>query len=188
MDEQGGEEKDIFETDFEVPALDDDSGSEAVALESDTDLESSDFDIALDEGDAASEDESASQVVALEEEEEIEEGAETVARPTRAKGGKKPVAAVELDDDEDFGDLSAVEVEDEEEEEARPVGAGAPHVQPAWGPVPAIGLLFCFLFLVPVGLMGFELVQGMVGYQSGNKASTPVVKFFANQFGTEVPE
>ena len=57
-------EKDIFETDFEVPALEDDSGSQVAPL--DTDLDSSDFDIALD--DSAVEDESASQVVALDEE------------------------------------------------------------------------------------------------------------------------
>src|SRR5207248_2533781 len=57
-------EGDIFETDFEVPALDEESGSEAVALdESDTDLESSDFDLALEEGDAAGDEESGSQVV-----------------------------------------------------------------------------------------------------------------------------
>src|SRR5262249_51799686 len=52
-------EKDIFETDFEVPALEEDS-------EAQTDLDSSDFDIALD--DSAIEEESASQVVALDEE------------------------------------------------------------------------------------------------------------------------
>ena len=69
------EQKDIFETDFELPALDDESGSEAVALEeSDTDLESSDFDLAIDEGDAGAEgEESGSQVVALEEDEAGEE-------------------------------------------------------------------------------------------------------------------
>ncbi len=62
------EQNDIFETDFELPALDDESGSEAVALEeSDTDLESSDFDLAVDEH--ASDEESGSQVVALEEDE-----------------------------------------------------------------------------------------------------------------------
>src|SRR5262249_29886717 len=79
----GEGEEDIFETDFEVPALDDDSGSEAVALdESDTDLESSDFDLALDEQ-AAGEEESGSEVVALEDEEEAEAGASTVARPRK---------------------------------------------------------------------------------------------------------
>jgi hypothetical protein len=49
------EQKDIFETDFELPALDDESGSEAVAIEeSDTDLESSDFDLG-EEGESGSE-------------------------------------------------------------------------------------------------------------------------------------
>ncbi|HEV3144475.1 MAG TPA: hypothetical protein VGZ47_11360, partial [Gemmataceae bacterium] len=41
--EQAAGQKDIFETDFDIPALDDESGSEAVVLEeTDTDLESSD--------------------------------------------------------------------------------------------------------------------------------------------------
>src|SRR5262249_58444476 len=86
-------EGDIFETDFEVPALDDESGSEAVALdEGDTDLESSDFDLALDEGDAGSAEESGSQVVALEDEAEVDEAAETVQRP-RKKAARQPAAA-----------------------------------------------------------------------------------------------
>jgi hypothetical protein len=50
------DQKDIFETDFELPALDDESGSEAVALdESDTDLESSDFDLGGGEAESGSE-------------------------------------------------------------------------------------------------------------------------------------
>jgi hypothetical protein len=56
LDDSGGPpaeadsgEKDIFDTDFEVPALEE-SGSEAIALEdADTALESSDFDLALAE-------------------------------------------------------------------------------------------------------------------------------------------
>src|SRR5262245_39040739 len=70
LDDSGGSspleegERDIFETDFEVPALEEESGSEAVALDEDTDLESSDFDLALsDEDMQASDDESTSQVV-----------------------------------------------------------------------------------------------------------------------------
>src|SRR5260370_622542 len=83
----GEGEADIFETDFEVPALDEDSGSQAVALDdSDTDVESSDFDLALGEEDIASEEESGRQVVALEEE-EADAGAFTVpaagSRPPR---------------------------------------------------------------------------------------------------------
>src|SRR4029077_6530096 len=62
----GDAEKDIFETDFDIPALDDESASEAVVLEEgDTDLESSDFDLALDESGA--EESAASEVVELEE-------------------------------------------------------------------------------------------------------------------------
>src|SRR5205807_2558621 len=40
-------DRDIFETDFEVPSLEVESGSEAVALDEETDLENSDFDLAL---------------------------------------------------------------------------------------------------------------------------------------------
>src|SRR5262249_9001612 len=62
-------EKDIFETDFDMPALEDESGSEAVPLdEPDTNLESSDFDLAVSDS-GRHEGESGSQVVALDEEE-----------------------------------------------------------------------------------------------------------------------
>src|SRR5262249_43512793 len=84
---------DIFETDFEIPALDDTSGSEAVNLEeADTDLESSDFDLALEEGDATSEDESGSQVVVIDE----DEG----ARPKHLVSPGKRRAAKEVDEGE----------------------------------------------------------------------------------------
>ncbi len=68
---ESDEQKDIFATDFDIPALDEESGSEAVQLEdSDTDLESSDFDLALDESGEV--DESASEVVQLDEDLEDE--------------------------------------------------------------------------------------------------------------------
>src|SRR5262249_38158209 len=80
---RGGAREDIFETDFEVPALEEESGSEAVALDdADTNLDSSDFDLALDEKDAAAKDESGSQVVALDEETDGEAAAKQQA-PTR---------------------------------------------------------------------------------------------------------
>jgi hypothetical protein len=47
----GGADKDIFETDFEVPALEEEPGSEAMALDdADTSLDSSDFELALEGG------------------------------------------------------------------------------------------------------------------------------------------
>jgi excisionase family DNA binding protein len=60
-------QKEIFETDFDVPAADE-SGGEAVLEESDTDLESSDFDLHLEE--------SGSEAVALDEAEAEDEAAQ----------------------------------------------------------------------------------------------------------------
>src|SRR5262249_18300452 len=86
---------DIFETDFDVPALEEESGSEAVALDdADTNLDSSDFDLALEEGDVAAQDESGSQVVALGGEEGGEAGATTPAPGRKAR--KKPKKAAAL--------------------------------------------------------------------------------------------
>jgi hypothetical protein len=58
--EASADKGDIFVTDFEIPPMPDDaeSGSEAVPLESDTDLEKSDFELALGES-AAAEDQEA---------------------------------------------------------------------------------------------------------------------------------
>jgi hypothetical protein len=149
------EQKDIFETDFELPALDDESGSEAVALEeSDTDLESSDFDLAIDEGDAAAEEESGSQVVALEEDE--------------AAAG-----------DEDLDELEAAD--DLEAAEVRP--ARAPAAPAEWGILPGLVLIPCVAVMALVGLMSWELVHGMQNYQQPGKATGPIVRFFAESFG-----
>ncbi len=176
-----GEEKDIFETDFEVPALEDEeSGSEAVVLEDeDTDLETSDFDLALDEEEGGEEDlESGSQVVALEDEEEAEEGAETEARPRRAAGDEEDEES-ELDLEID---PSAETEEEEEEEEAVAAGGVAP--PPPWGPVPALLLVPTVLIMFLVGLLAFELAGTMWNYrQPGHSTGFgiilhPIAKYF----------
>jgi excisionase family DNA binding protein len=178
--EEGSEsgEQDIFETDFEVPALDEESGSEAVALEeSDTDLESSEFDLSV-EGE-----ESGSQVVPLEDEEEYDEGAATVQRP--AVGGA-------VEDEEGIGDLGEALDEDldqaaVEEEEAEPVAAAA--APPAeWGAMPAIVLIPCTLILFVVSLMSFEMIQGMWGYHKGSRVSNLVIHPIAKMFDDKLPE
>jgi hypothetical protein len=148
-------EKDIFETDFEVPALDDDSGSQVAAL--DTDLDSSDFDIALD--DSAVEDESASQVVALDEEAD-ESGA------TRAEEG-----GVEVEEEGGFGGLEVAGDEEDAVAEADVDDAKTilkdRLIQPApWGALPVVFMLPCVIVMVLVGLLGFELVQSVGGYKS----------------------
>jgi excisionase family DNA binding protein len=153
------EERDIFETDFEVPALDEESGSQAVALdESDTELESEDFDLALGEGDVEGEDESHSQVVAIEEEEE--------ERPRRQRRGEE-------------------EIEEEEEPAGRAVAAApAP-----WGVLPALVMFPCVLVMFLVGLMAFEMLHGMWGYHQNTKVGSLIIRPMAETFsGEDLPK
>jgi excisionase family DNA binding protein len=150
---------DIFETEFEVPSLEEESGSEAVALETtDTDLESSDFDIAISDEDLAVEDESGSQVVAVEDE-EADDAAATVAAPSRARRRAQPA--------DEFEDLEGepAEAVEEEVEPARTVIKERVLPPAPWGPVPALFLLPCVLILFAVTLMGYELVQSTAGHK-----------------------
>jgi excisionase family DNA binding protein len=178
----GSGEKDIFETDFDVPALEDESGSQAVALEdSDTDLESSDFDLALGDEDAGSEDESGSQVVVLEDEEEADEGAATVARSARRRA---PAAAADLDES---GEVAVEELPEEEEDEGIPVRR-APAASADWGILPAAVMIPCVIVMFLVGIMGFEVLHGMWGYRQPGKVSGVIVRAFADMFGAEMPK
>jgi hypothetical protein len=182
---------DIFETDFEIPPMESESGSEAVAVESDTDLEQSDFDLAV-EGDSGS-DETGSQVVLLEEEE----------APKPARGKKRPAAAADVELDSGEADVAVEDEsdaatalkgakgrrrpaeEEEEEEEAAPVAAAAPA---PWGPIPAIFLFLAFIFTTLGGLMGYELVQTMWGYQQPRKPAAPLVRGVANTLDMDVKD
>jgi hypothetical protein len=193
-DTAGGEKKaDIFEaTDFEIPALEDDSASEAVSLEEgDTDLESSsDFDLALDDADAAADDESASEVVELDEAE--------------VKSARKKVKRKVADDDDvvDLGDddldagpsaskaLRGVRPDEDEDDdyevseaaEDRPVVVAGPT---SWGVLPAI-LMFPTVLVMFLGtLMAFEMLHSTWGYQQANKPTTPLVDFFAEKAGLQ---
>lgn len=172
-------EKDIFETDFELPALDAESASEAVPLEeADTDLESSDFDLSREE-------DSGSEVLSLEEDLAEEEA-------PAPKKKKKPAAAEEeglegsideLLSDEAMADVEA-EAEEEEEEEPEPVLAGAAPPAP-WGVVPLLALVPSVLILLVAGMMGYELLHNMWGYQQASKTASPVLRAFANMFTDE---
>jgi excisionase family DNA binding protein len=171
-------EQDIFETDFEVPALDEESGSEAVALdEADTDLESSEFDLSLE-----SAEESGSQVVPLEDEEESDEGAATVQH--------RAAAALAEDEEglEDIGEALDEDLDQEpalEEEEREPAVAAAPAAPAEWGVMPALVMLPCTIILFLVGLMSFELIQGMWGYHRGTKVSNLIIHPIAKMVSGE---
>jgi hypothetical protein len=149
---------DIFETDFELPAVaDDESGSEVVSVDSsDTDLENSDFDLAISDTDAALEEDSASQVILADDEE-----------PVVANSGRRS----------NFTDMEA-----EPDSYIAPIRtvAAAP---PKWGPLPAVMLVLTFPLVILGALMSFELVRGMAGYQQPNAASAPLVRGVASMFG-----
>lgn len=186
---------DIFETDFEIPPME--SDSEAVAVESDTDLAQSDFDLAV-EGDSGS-DETGSQVVLLEEEEDA---------PAPVRGKKRPVAAADdVDVDLDSGEADVVVEEDEsdvssalkgakgrrrdkdeDEEEEEEGGAVATAAPAPWGPVPAIFLFLAFFPMLLGGLMGYELIHTMWGYQQPKKSVAPVVRGVANTLDMDVKD
>ncbi len=185
-DVKSGAAGDIFETDFEIPPMED-SDSEAVALESgdsDTEVADSDFEVQLDEGESAEKDSSTSEVVLLEDEEEA-----APAKSRRAvevvEEGDVDLAEVE-DEDSVAGALMGVSPKaDEEEEEEEPVGAYRPV---PWGPIPALFLLPALLFVLVGGLMSYELLQTMWGYQQPKKPTAPLLRAIASNLDMELKD
>jgi hypothetical protein len=178
---EGSADKDIFETDFEAPAINEAEAGKGVSLEEgDTDLESSDFDLSLGDED------SGSQVVALEEE-EADEGAATVAHKARSSA-----PAAEQEETDEIDELLAEdEVEElpgeEEEEDFRPRRAVA--AAPAeWGVLPALILMPSVVITLLVCLMSFELLHTMWGYHYSNRPSAWLVKTFAGMIGEKVAD
>jgi excisionase family DNA binding protein len=205
LDDDGGlagdeDGKDIFEdTSFDVPALDDESGSEAVAIDdADTDLEGSDFEVSLDE-DSSTDDEAGSEVVNLDEEEQADEGAATVARAKKpAKKGK--IGAAVIDDEpaidldiEDSGPAAkkgkqTADDEDADSDDELDRPAAAAPVASDWGAFPAIFLFPTVMVLFVVGLMGFELVRGMWGYHRPSAVGRPIIDSLARQIDDTLPK
>ncbi|MCI0461032.1 MAG: helix-turn-helix domain-containing protein [Gemmataceae bacterium] len=165
---KAGQEKDIFETDFDVPGLEDESGSQAVALDdADTGLGSSDFDLQLDD------DESGSAVVALDE--DADDMAATVQRQGRMRRTKivdADEAGVAAEEFQDLDDEGVIVDEDEEalveEEEAPGRTVVKEKLLPAapWGAMPVFLMLPCVLIMFAVALMGLELAQSVAGHKS----------------------
>jgi hypothetical protein len=193
-----GDKGDIFETDFEIPPMPDESASEAVALESDTDLEKSDFELAMDDSDAAAEEPSASEVVLLEDEADAEAPAPKSKSKIKAK--KKPAPTEEADVDVDLAeeppeeDGSASKAlkgakakkRDEDEEEAAPAGAVIERPTKPWGLWPAFFLAPSLLVVLVGAIIGYELLSTMWGYQQPRKPAAPLVRGIADQFGMEL--
>ena len=154
-----GGEKDIFESDFELPAAGEPSDDSTV------DAGSSDFELALDDSDIATDDESGSQVVALEEDEVAEEGAETVT-----------------------GDEGDIEVDEEEEPRGKGRVREKVVIQevvqdrwikPApWGWIPTAVMFPCVIVTILAGIMGFEMIQSTTGFKSSGIVTKQVSEMF----------
>lgn len=166
---------DIFETDFDLPALEDESGSEVVAADNaDTDLDGG-FEVDADQLEAT-DDESASQVVLVDDEEAVV--------VTDDEG--EVVAVDELEHGESAsGALRGLHAGGEEE----PVGVRTvevPAAPPKWGALP-VAVLFPTLLVAFLGmLMSFEILRSMWGYSSGSKPGTPLVRGIADTLGMKV--
>lgn len=185
------DDKDIFATDFDVPALDDESGSEAIALDEETDLDDeSDFDLAIDEDDydEYDEDESGSQVVALEDDEDFaDEEESTVARPSRSRDDFDDDFDIE-EDDGHFAGIDDEAEEELEEGEVREVLVYRDRPAAPWGPLPVIFMLPCMIILLVVGLMGFEMLQAANGYKKSRKVTSLIINPIAEAMGMELPK
>jgi hypothetical protein len=194
--QEGG--NDIFETDFEIPALEDDSGSEVLPMdEADTDLESSDFDLAVDSEEMSTDsDESGSNIEIVDD--EIAEDED--APPKTSKKKKKPVVVSDEDsggvsfDDMDLDssvsaskalrgiksddDDEIERVEDDDDDDA-PRGAVVPAPAP-WGALPAIVLLPTSLIAFVAVIMAYEVFTSLFGYRTN---SNMVVEGVTNLLG-----
>ncbi len=193
--EDSEDKGDIFETDFEIPAMPDESASEAVALESDTDGSNEDFELQMDDSDVSSE-ESGSEVVLLDDEEEGP--AKSKAKPKDLKGKKKAAPAGDDDVDVDLADDSAAE-DDESVSKALKGAKGTKRSRSdeddadfaatkPWGIVPVLFLAPALLFVLAGALMGFEMLQTMWGYQQPRKPSAPIVRGIASQLDMELKD
>jgi hypothetical protein len=181
-----GSEGAIFETDFDLPSLDDDS--QVVAEE--TDLEGG---VELDMNDLEeADDDSASQVLVVEDDAEAIVEDDDMPRP-RKKGARSLAGAFDDDDvsGEDLDDSPSASgalrnVRRGGDDDDYPTGPVQTIVaQPAkWGPLPAI-VLFLTLPLMFVGsLMGYESVRGMWGYHQPSQPGNLLVRGLAENLFT----
>jgi len=182
------DEQDIFDTDFEVPALDE-SDDATVA---DSELESSDFDLALDDSELAQEDESGSQVVALDEEDTetvVDADGDAVVDDVDVEEESSDFQDLDQDVEVEEGDVD-VDVDAEAEEETQGTGKVRRETViqekliPAapWGVLPVIFMLPCVVVMFLVGILGYELMKTSAGMQPPG----PLTQALAEQFGNPI--
>jgi hypothetical protein len=74
---------------------------------------------------------------------------------------------------------------EEEEEDEKDQGPPPPA---DWGPLPAVLLFPTVIVMFFVGLMGFELVQGMWGYHRSTRVGRPIIDTVARMFDDKIPK
>jgi hypothetical protein len=189
-DSPSGAQKDIFEeTDFDVAAApsSEDSGSQAVALD-DTDLESSDFDLAIEDSSSTdlSADTSGSELMVLDE-----EGPRTKVKMTTHGSSDGSVdSSMESIDSMFDEELVAPEPEPEREaavmdDEEERVAPGIPAAQAEWGVVPVLLLAPCVMMMMIAGMMAYELLHGMSGYRQATPQGGILVSNLSALFSGE---
>ena len=82
----------------------------------------------------------------------------------------------EVSEEEALDEFDEELTAEEEEAEVHPVAAKS------WGVLPAVVLIPTVVVMMLVGLMSFELLRSMWGYQAPSKSGM-LVRFFAQQFG-----
>lgn len=190
------EKRDIFETDFEIPPMDE-SASEAVALEPETDIERADSDVEEISDSDVVEDVSGSEAVILDDDEEAAPKPAVKKKPAAKKGAAAVEDDVDLadvdlaaeDEESVAGALKGVKRDADADEDEELAAAGAAAYRPVpWGPLPAIFLFPALALTLVGGLMSFELLQTMWGYQQPRKPAAPLVRAIASNLDMEIKD
>ena len=171
LSDEAGDADAIFDTDFELPAMGDDDSDSVSAV----DIDSDEFEVALD-------DESAGDEVELIEDEGddvlVVDDDELVVAPS-GRSARRPLADEDDFDEVDEGPSASKALSEvggrraaRDDYDAEPVVA-APA---AWGPLPAIVLLLTLPLMFLGSLMSYEVVKGMFGYQNSSSPGTALVR------------
>ena len=153
----------IYETNFDIPPMDDDASEELAAV----DVDSDEFEVALDDDAAGDEVE----LVEDEGDDVLVVDDDLVEAPTGRRSFDDEFDEVESGPSAskalaDVGGRRGVALDDE------PLVA-APT---AWGPLPAIVLLLTLPLMFLGTLMSYEVVKGMFGYQNSASPGTALVR------------
>ena len=183
--DQSEAKDDIFETDFELPAISDDSGSEVVAVDEliGEDEGTSDFDLAISEDDAITDEESASQVVLVDDDEPMvaeDDSVDVGAALSEVETDDSPSASAAMRGVRGARDVD----EDEDDYTGRPM----PAAPTKWGALPAMVLLPSLLLTFLGGLMSFELLRGMWGYHQPSPPQNMLVRGVAGALDMKISD